>query len=160
MNVADSTVVSIHYTLTDDAGQVIDSSSGRDPLAYLHGAGNIVPGLEKALEGKAPGDRLDVVVQPEEGYGVRHEGLVQTLPRAVFQGIDTVEPGMQFTAQGPNGPMHVVVTNVAGDEVTIDGNHPLAGQTLNFAVEVVEVRAASDEERSHGHVHGPDGHHH
>lgn len=160
MNIADDTVVSIHYTLTDDAGQVIDTSSGREPLAYLHGAGNIVPGLEKALEGRAPGDKLDVVVKPEDGYGTRHEGLVQTLPRDVFRGVDTVEPGMQFTAQGPHGPMHVVVTNVAADEVTIDGNHPLAGQNLNFAVEVVDVRAASAEEREHGHVHGAGGHHH
>ena len=160
MNVADNHVVSIHYTLTGDDGVVIDSSRGREPLAYLHGAGNIVPGLEKKLTGRAPGDKLDVVVAPEEGYGVRHEGLVQTLPRTAFHGVDTIEPGMQFTAQGNRGPLEVTVTKVDADNVTIDGNHPLAGQALNFAVEIVDVREASKEELSHGHVHGAGGHHH
>jgi FKBP-type peptidyl-prolyl cis-trans isomerase SlyD len=160
MNIADNHVVSIHYTLTGDDGTVIDSSRGREPLAYLHGAGNIVPGLEKQLTGRAPGDKLDVVVTPEEGYGVRHEGLVQTLPRDAFHGVDTIEPGMQFTAQGNRGPLEVTVTKVDGETVTIDGNHPLAGQALNFAVEIVDVREASKEELSHGHVHGPGGHHH
>jgi FKBP-type peptidyl-prolyl cis-trans isomerase SlyD len=160
MQIADRTVVSIHYTLTDDAGSVIDSSEGREPLAYLHGSGNIVPGLENALTGRAPGDKLDVTVAPEEGYGAHHAGLVQVLPRSAFHGVDELEPGMQFTAQGNRGPLTVHITSIAGDEVTVDGNHPLAGKKLNFAVEIVDVRAASDEELAHGHVHGPGGHHH
>lgn len=160
MQIADNTVVSIHYTLTGDDGAVIDSSSGRDPLAYLHGAHNIVEGLENALTGRAAGDKLDVKVKPEEGYGVHHAGLVQTLPRSAFQGVDELEPGMQFGAQGPRGPMTVFITKVEGDDVTVDGNHPLAGKNLNFAIEIVAVRAASAEELSHGHVHGAGGHHH
>jgi FKBP-type peptidyl-prolyl cis-trans isomerase SlyD len=160
MQIADRTVVSIHYTLTDDSGSVIDSSEGREPLAYLHGGGNIVPGLENALTGRAPGDKLDVTVAPEEGYGVHHAGLVQVLPRDAFHGVDTLEPGMQFTAQGNRGPLTVHIASIDGDEVTVDGNHPLAGKALHFAVEIVDVRAASDEELAHGHVHGPGGHHH
>lgn len=157
MQIADHCVVSFHYTLTDDAGAVIDSSSGREPLAYLHGAGNIVPGLEEALGGRAAGDRFKVAVAPEEGYGVHHEGLVQQVPAAAFAGVDSIEVGMEFHAQGPQGPLAVTVTAVDGDTVTIDGNHPLAGKTLHFEIEVTSVRASTEEERMHGHVHGPGG---
>jgi FKBP-type peptidyl-prolyl cis-trans isomerase SlyD len=160
MQIATRTVASFHYTLTDDQGQVIDSSQGREPLAYLHGSGQIVPGLEKAMEGRSVGDKFNVDVAPEEGYGPRHAELQQDLPRAAFQGVDDIQPGMQFQGRGPQGPISVVVTKVEGDTVSIDGNHPLAGQTLHFAVEVTEVREASAEELQHGHVHGAGGHQH
>jgi FKBP-type peptidyl-prolyl cis-trans isomerase SlyD len=161
MQIAQDKVVLIHYTLTDDGGKVLDSSSGGDPLAYLHGQGNIIPGLEKALEGKQAGDKLNVRVEPAEGYGVRDDSLVQQVPRRAFGSVSKVEPGMQFHAQSAQGQMRVVtVTHVQGDMVTVDGNHPLAGEVLVFDVEVAEVRDATGEELEHGHVHGPGGHHH
>lgn len=160
MQIADRCVAYFHYTLTNDAGDVLDSSSGREPLPYLHGKGNIVPGLEKALAGKTVGDKLNVVVAPEEGYGPRIDSLVQVVPKAAFQGVDKLEPGMQFQAESNMGPVSVVVTAIEGDNVTVDGNHPLAGETLHFAVEITEVREASVEEVLHGHVHGVGGHHH
>ncbi|MEZ5465478.1 MAG: peptidylprolyl isomerase [Lysobacteraceae bacterium] len=159
MQIAERCVASFHYTLTDDAGAVIDSSEGRDPLAYLHGAGNIVPGLEKAMVGRAAGDQFKVTVAPEEGYGLRNEQLIQSVPREAFQGVDKIEPGMRFQAQTQNGPVNVEVTEVADATVTIDGNHPLAGKALHFDVTVAEVREASEEELSHGHVHGVGGAH-
>jgi FKBP-type peptidyl-prolyl cis-trans isomerase SlyD len=160
MQIAERTVASFNYTLTNDAGEIIDSSEGRSPLAYLHGAGNIVPGLEKEMAGRKAGDRFDVVVAPEEGYGQPNPMLVQTVPRDAFQGVDSIEVGMEFQAQTPQGPLSVVVSKVDADNVTVDGNHPLAGKTLHFAIEVTDVRDASAEELAHGHVHGPGGHHH
>ena len=160
MQIAERTVASFNYTLTNDAGEIIDSSEGRSPLAYLHGAGNIVPGLEKQMTGRKAGDRFDVVVAPEEGYGQPNPMLVQTVPREAFQGVDSIEVGMEFQAQTPQGPLSVVVSKVDADNVTVDGNHPLAGKTLHFAIEVTEVRDASEEELAHGHVHGVGGHHH
>jgi FKBP-type peptidyl-prolyl cis-trans isomerase SlyD len=161
MLIGSEKVVLIHYTLTDDSGQVLDSSSGRDPLAYLHGKGNIIPGLEKALEGKQAGDKLNVAVQPAEGYGERDERLVQDVPREAFENVDEVNPGMQFQAQNEQGQARIVtVTKVADDLITIDANHPLAGANLNFDVEVTEVREPTAEELEHGHVHGPGGHNH
>ena len=160
MKIAHEKVVSIHYTLTNQEGTVLDSSSGNEPLAYLHGFGNIIPGLENALEGKETGEKLSVTVEPEQGYGARDEQLVQAVPRSAFKGVEELAPGMQFQAQGPQGARLVVVTQVAQDVVTVDANHPLAGQTLHFEVEVSEVRAATAEEIEHGHVHGPHGHHH
>lgn len=161
MQIAQDKVVLIHYTLTNDGGEVLDSSSGNAPLAYLHGQGNIIPGLEKALEGKQAGDKLEVKVAPAEGYGERDDKLVQQVPRRAFGGVQNVQPGMQFHAQTSQGQTRVVtVKNVIGDMVTVDGNHPLAGEHLTFAVEVTEVRDATEEELSHGHVHGPGGHHH
>ena len=160
MNIAKDSVALFHYTLTNAKGEVLDSSSGGDPLAYLHGGGNIIPGLEKALEGKVAGDKLKVTVSPEEGYGKLDPTLVQQVPRRAFQGVADIQPGMSFTTQGPHGAMRVVVTKVLGDMVTIDGNHALAGETLNFDVEITEVRAATQEELDHGHVHGAGGHHH
>lgn len=160
MQIANDVVVSIEYTLTDDQGNVIDSSVGGEPLAYLHGAGNIIPGLEEALEGKAVGDSFKVTVQPSEGYGEKDEGLLQVVPRSMFRGVDQIEPGMQFHAQTDYGMQVITVAKVEGDNVTVDGNHPLAGQTLNFDVKVIEVRAASAEELEHGHVHGAGGHNH
>ncbi|WP_024325963.1 peptidylprolyl isomerase [Thioalkalivibrio sp. AKL19] len=160
MQVAQNAVVAIHYTLTNDAGEKIDSSEGREPLAYLHGQGQIVPGLEKELEGKAAGDKVQAKVSPEEGYGEKIDAMVQEIPMDAFQGVESVEPGMQFQAQTENGPLTVTVTKVEGDTATVDGNHPLAGETLNFDVEIVEVREASAEELEHGHAHGEGGHQH
>lgn len=160
MNIAKDSVALFHYTLTNVKGEVLDSSSGGEPLAYLHGGGNIIPGLEKALEGKTAGDKLKVTVSPEEGYGQLDPSLVQQVPRRAFQGVANIQPGMSFNTQGPHGPTRVVVTKVLGDMVTIDGNHALAGETLNFEVEITEVRVATQEELDHGHVHGAGGHHH
>jgi FKBP-type peptidyl-prolyl cis-trans isomerase SlyD len=160
MQIAPNTVAAFHYTLTDDQGQVLDSSEGREPLTYLHGTGQIVPGLEKAMEGRQAGDQFNVDVVPAEGYGERHDELMQEVPRAAFQGVEDIQPGMQFQGHGPQGAINVTVTKVENDMVYIDGNHPLAGQTLHFAIQVADVRAASAEELEHGHVHGAGGHHH
>ncbi|AJY51589.1 MULTISPECIES: peptidylprolyl isomerase [Halomonadaceae] len=157
MQIAQNSVVAFHYTLTNDAGEVLDSSEGREPLTYLHGAGNIIPGLEKELEGRAAGEKLNVSVSPEEGYGELQEQLMQEVPRDAFQGVESIEPGMQFQAQTQGGPLMVTVKKVEGDTVVVDGNHPLAGQQLNFDVEIAEVREASSEEVEHGHVHGEGG---
>ena len=152
--VGDNLVVSIHYHLTDDEGNVLDSSKDRDPLNYLHGAGNILPGLESALVGKVEGDSEQVRLEPEDGYGTVRDDLIQTIDRSAFQGVESVEVGMTFQAQGPNGAVqHIVVKDVEGDQVTIDANHPLAGVALNFEVEVVGIREATPEEIAHGHVH-------
>ena len=150
MEIAAERVVSFHYTLTDDAGAVIDRSPDDRPLSYLHGAGNIVPGLENALAGHAVGDQLTVDVEPELGYGVRHEGLVQSVPKQAFQGVDNVQLGMQFRAQTEGGSLLVTVVEVGDDEVRVDGNHPLAGKTLHFDVRIASVREATDEEKQNG----------
>ena len=161
MLIAANKAVSIDYTLTNDAGEVIDSSAGGAPLVYLQGAGNIIPGLEKALEGKAVGDELTVAVEPEDAYGEYAAELVSTLSRSMFEGVDELEVGMQFHASAPDGGMQIVtIRDIDGDDVTVDGNHPLAGQRLHFAVKVVNVRDASQEEVAHGHIHGEGGHHH
>jgi FKBP-type peptidyl-prolyl cis-trans isomerase SlyD len=160
MLITDRRVALIHYTLTNNSGEILDSSSGGEPLAYLHGKGNIIPGLEKALAGKQAGDKLRVTIPPEEGYGLPMEELVQTVPSSNFDGLPKIEVGMRFQADSSQGPMLVVVTKVEGDQVTVDGNHPLAGETLHFDVEVSSVRDASVEEVLHGHVHGAGGHHH
>lgn len=160
MLVADEKVVYIHYTLTSDAGEVLDSSSGQEPLAYIHGLGNIIPGLEKALLGKTTGDKLQVSIPPEEAYGLRDENLIQPVPKSAFHGVDEILPGMQFHTQTPEGGQLVTVIQVEGDSVILDANHPMAGLTLNFDVEITNVRDASSEEMAHGHVHGPGGHHH
>lgn len=152
--IGENSVVSMHYKLTDNDGNVIDSSEGMDPLTYLHGAGNIISGLEKALVGKVEKDALTVKVSPAEGYGEIVEELVEKVPKAAFQGVDTIEVGMSFEAQDPNGQMQrIVVKKVEGDMVIVDANHPLAGVELNFDVSIVSVREATEEEISHGHVH-------
>jgi FKBP-type peptidyl-prolyl cis-trans isomerase SlyD len=160
MQIAKNTVATIDYTLTDPSGQVIDTSKGRQPLAYLHGASNIIPGLESALEGRGAGESLAVTVPPEQGYGPRDPNLVQPVPRSNFQGISEIKPGMQFQAQTPDGARVVTVVNVDPQNVTVDANHPLAGVELKFDVKVVDVRPATPEEVTHGHVHGPNGHNH
>ncbi|ANF58421.1 FKBP-type peptidyl-prolyl cis-trans isomerase [Halotalea alkalilenta] len=160
MQIAQNSVVAFHYTLTNEAGEVLDSSEGREPLTYLQGAGNIIPGLERQLLGRQTGDKLTVKVEPAEGYGEIQPQLVQEVPRASFQGVDDIAAGMQFQAQTQGGPLLVTVTKVEGDTVTVDGNHPLAGEVLNFEVSIENVREASGEEVEHGHVHGEGGHHH
>jgi FKBP-type peptidyl-prolyl cis-trans isomerase SlyD len=160
MQIAPKSVAAFHYTLTDDQNQVIDSSAGRDPLTYLHGGGQIVPGREKQMEGRSAGDKFTAEVPPEEGYGVHHPELMQEVPREAFQGVEDIQPGMQFQGRGPQGEINVTVTKVENDKVFIDGNHPLAGKTLHFAIEVTDVREASAEELEHGHVHGAGGHQH
>lgn len=160
MNISNNSVASIHYTLTDGEGKVIDTSEGQEPLAYLHGAGNIIPGLEKALQGKTVGDKFTVNIPAAEAYGVRDDSMVQELPSNMFSGIDKIEEGMEFHAETEQGLQVVTVTKVEGDTVTIDGNHPLAGVDLTFDVEVAEVRDATKEELEHGHAHGAGGHHH
>jgi FKBP-type peptidyl-prolyl cis-trans isomerase SlyD len=159
--VAAGKVVGFHYTLHSDSGELIDSSDGHEPLFYIHGGGNIVTGLENALTGRKVGESLKVVVEPAEGYGERHEQGVQRVPRDAFPADLEIEVGLQFGAEGPNGEaVPVWVTAVAADAVTVDFNHPLAGQRLHFQVQLHSVRETTAEERSHGHVHGPGGHHH
>ncbi len=160
MQVAKHKVVVIDYTLTDDKGTVIDSSKGGEPLAYIQGMNNIIPGLENALAGKQAGDSLKVSVSPSEGYGERNDAMQQEVPREMFDGANDIQVGMQFHASDGEH-MHVVtVVGVTDTHVTVDGNHPLAGQALNFDVTVVEVRDPTQEEMEHGHVHGPGGHNH
>jgi FKBP-type peptidyl-prolyl cis-trans isomerase SlyD len=156
MQITKDKVASIHYTLRDGDGNILDTSSGREPLTYLQGAGNLIPGMEEGLEGKSIGDKFKLKVGPEKGYGVKDDTLVQKVPRAAF-GNQKIEKGMQF--QTNNGQV-VTVTETGLEAITVDGNHPLAGMELHFDVEVTEVRTATAEEISHGHVHGPDGHHH
>lgn len=151
MQVSENKVVSIRYTLKNDAGEVIDSSAGRAPLSYLHGVGNIIPGLEKALEGKTSGDHVDVSIAPEEAYGERNEALIQIVPRNAFESVEEIEPGMQFYAQTPAGRQILTIVEVQDDQVVVDGNHPLAGETLHFSVEITEVREATEEELAHPH---------
>lgn len=160
MTIAKDKVVSIDYTLTGDQGNVIDTSQGKEPLAYLHGAGNIIPGLETALEGKNQGDQVKVSIAPDDAYGPKDDRLIQQVPRTAFQGVEQVQAGMQFQANTQQGPRLITVVDVQGDQVTIDANHPLAGQTLHFDVNVVGIREATDDEKTHGHAHGAGGHHH
>lgn len=161
MLIADQHVVTIDYTLSNDAGEVIDSSAGAEPLVYLHGAGNIIAGLENALLGKQIDDEIEVSIEPEDAYGEYSAELITTLGREMFEGVDELQVGMQFHASAPDGGMQIVtIREIDGDDVIIDGNHPLAGQQLNFKVKVVGVRAASEEEIAHGHVHGEGGHQH
>jgi len=161
MKITENKIAFIHYTLTDDAGEVLDSSRESEPLAYLHGHGHLIPGLENELEGHEAGEKLKVSVAPEDGYGEIEKELIQVVPMDAFKGVDKVEAGMQFEAQTEEGGnQSITVIKVEGDNVTIDGNHPLAGMTLNFDVEITEVRDASAEELDHGHVHAPEGHHH
>ncbi len=160
MQIANDKIVEIAYTLTDDGGQVLDSSEGGPPLAYLHGSGSIIPGLEDALDGKVSGDQLQVTVQPADGYGERDESLVQEVARSDFRDIEDLSVGMQFRV--PTDGDYLVITVVEMDEqtVTVDGNHQLAGATLHFDVTIHDVRDATAEEIEHGHAHGAGGHEH
>lgn len=156
--ISQNTVVSMNYTLTDNAGNILDASQGQ-PLQYLQGHQNIIPGLEKALEGLKPGDQKKVTIQPAEGYGEHNPELVFGVPRDQF-GAQVPQAGMVVQLQSEEGMLMATIVSVDEQKVQLDANHPLAGQVLNFAVEIVDVRAASEEELTHGHPHGPGGHHH
>lgn len=159
--VADGMVVEIHYTLTDDKGEVLDSSIDSDPLPYLHGGDNIVPGLERAMNGRKIGDKFKADVSAEDGYGLPEGPGPQPVPRSSFPDDVEIVPGMQFGAEDPSGEfIPLWVTKVSKDKVFVDQNHPLAGVNLHFQVEVVSIRKATAEELEHGHPHGPDGHGH
>jgi FKBP-type peptidyl-prolyl cis-trans isomerase SlyD len=158
MLVAKDKVVAFDYTLKDDEGTILDSSEGGEPLRYIHGAGHIITGLESALEGKSSGDQLDVSLAAADAYGERDETLVLAVGRERLSEIDNLDIGVQFRAATSRGDRIFTVTAITGDQVTVDGNHPLAGQSLHFAVIVREVRDATREELDHGHVH--DGHVH
>ena len=160
MRVAKNKVVSIDYTLTADDGTVLDSSEGSEPLAYLHGVGGLIPGLENALEGKGVGDTFKVTVPPKDGYGELDAGLIQKVARKQFAGIDDLEVGMEFTVSGKGGPRMVRIVEIEGKDITIDGNHEMAGMTLHFDVAIRDIREATKEEKEHGHAHSPGGHHH
>lgn len=156
MTVTQDSVVSIHYTLKDNDGNILDSSSGRDPLNYIHGKGNLIPGMEEGIEGKSKGDQFELKVAPDKGYGVKNDKLIQKVPLKAF-GEQKVDAGMQFNTQ--NGQV-VTIVEVDKESATVDANHPLAGVDLNFSVEIISVRKATQEEIDHGHVHGPGGHKH
>ena len=159
MQIEKHKIVILDYTLKDDSDTVIDSTEGKGDFVYLHGTNNIIPGLEKALEGKTVGDELDVAVAPEQGYGQRNEEMVQVVSKSMFEGTDDMQVGMQFHTQSQEGhELMVTIMEVNGDDITIDGNHPLAGVQLNFSVKVVDIRDATAEEISHGH--GAGGHQH
>ncbi len=160
MQIANDKAVSFHYTLTNAAGEVLDSSAGGEALVYLHGSGNIISGLEAALVGKKVGDAFKVTIEPKDAYGEHQDDMIQVLERKMFEGIDELEVGMQFHADVSHGPGIVTIIEINGDEITIDGNHPLAGEALTFDVEVTDIRDASPEEIAHGHIHGAGGHHH
>ena len=160
MDITADRVVTIHYTLKDDKGTVLDSSAGGEPLAYIQGHGNLIAGLEKALEGKSGGHTLAVSIAPADGYGIRDEALIQRVPRRSLHSAGEIRKGMQFQARTDNGMRMFTVTAVVGDMVALDGNHPLADKSLHFDVQVIDVREATAEEMEHGHVHGPGGHHH
>jgi len=161
MLIAENTVVSFHYRVSDDeSSELIDSSENSEPMSYLHGARNIIIGLEKALEGKQAGDDVEVTVEAAEAYGERSEDRVHKVPREALSDIERVEPGVTVVANTEQGQLNLVIVDVAEDEVTLDANHPLAGKRLKFNVSNETGREASEEELAHGHVHGPGGHHH
>lgn len=154
MKIAKHSVVSIHYELTNDSGETLDSSEGQGPLTYLHGTGSLIPGLERELEGKQVGDELTAVITPGDGYGEQDDTLIRDIPRSAFGDVEDLSPGMQFQGGGEGEAPHVfTVTKITSDQVTVDGNHPLADMTLNFDVSIESIRDATPEELDHGHVH-------
>jgi FKBP-type peptidyl-prolyl cis-trans isomerase SlyD len=154
MQVEKNKVVEIDYTLKDDNGDVLDSSQGGEPLSYIQGIGNLIPGVENALEGKSSGERVEITVPPETGYGVRDESLLLTIEREKLAEVEDLKEGLRFRMDSPDGPMIFTVVRIDEREVLVDGNHPLAGMTLNFDITVQSVREATTEELEHGHVHG------
>jgi len=160
MKITTGSVVLFDYTLTDDDKEIIDTSKGGEPLAYIHGEGQIVKGLEKAMEGKQAGDSFKVSVAPEEAYGLHDPENISVVPADQIEGGEELEEGMQLHTEGEFGEQTVIITKIEGNDVTIDGNHPLADMTLHFDVTIREVRDATKEELDHGHVHGEGGHHH
>ena len=162
MTITENKVVLMHYTLKDNSGEVLDSSEGKEPLAFIQGIGNIIIGLEEELEGKAVGDKISATVAPEKGYGIRSEENVHVVPLSGFQadGEEKLVEGMQVRVETNEGVSIADVAKIDGEEVTLDLNHPLADETLHFDVEVVDIREATKDELDHGHAHGPGGHHH
>ncbi len=160
MNIQQNSVVTFHYRLTTDENEFIEDSTGGEPLVYLHGYGNLISGMEKALEGKSVNESFSVTIPPEDAYGENLDDLVQIVPIDAFEGVDELAVGLRFTATTDQGDVPVVIRAITEEKVTVDGNHPLAGKTLNFSVEIKEIREASAEEIEHGHVHGAGGHHH
>lgn len=160
MQISKNSVVTLNYTLKNDQGEILDQSQDGSFL-YMHGAGGIIPGLEGHLEGKSTGDAFSTRIEPADGYGERDDSMMQVVPRDMFDKEHPIEEGTQFHAESPEGDMlTVTVTKIEGDDITVDGNHPLAGIALNFDVKIADIREASAEEIEHGHVHGPGGHHH
>ncbi|WP_029407656.1 peptidylprolyl isomerase [Thiomicrorhabdus sp. Milos-T2] len=160
MKIENDKVVQIKYTLTDAQGNLLDAS-GDEPLAYLHGNHNLIPGLEAELSNKQAGDKFVVTIPAEEAYGEKQNHLIQDgVPKEMFQGVDNIEVGMRFEAQSEQGFHSVVITEINDETVTVDGNHEMAGMDLTFDIEVIDVRDATEEEISHGHAHGTGGHHH
>jgi FKBP-type peptidyl-prolyl cis-trans isomerase SlyD len=153
-------VVTFHYTLKNAAGEQMETSRDKEPMAYLHGANNIITGLEKAMEGRAIKDEFSVTVEPEEAYGLRNENNVQRISLKRLRGVGKISPGQILNLQTNNGQVQVTVLKVGKFNVDVDANHPLAGQSLTFDVEITDIRDASEEELTHRHVHGPGGHHH
>jgi FKBP-type peptidyl-prolyl cis-trans isomerase SlyD len=160
MQIAKNKVVSIDYTLTDSKGEVLDSSSKGHPLQFIQGMGHLIPGLEKALEGKAAGDAIKAQIPAVDAYGARDEELMQIIPKENFADIPDLKVGMELEAESDDGVRVITVMGIEGDRVVVDGNHPLAGMDLTFDVTIVGVREATPDELGHGHVHGPGGHHH
>lgn len=154
MKIEKNKVVSINYTLKNNDGEVLDSSDGKEPLAYLHGQGNLIPGLESELEGKTEGETFKTEISPADAYGEYNDALIADVPKDRFQGVEDISEGMEFQAQTSDGGSQIVrVTEVGDDSVKVDANHPLAGETLHFDVTVAGVREATKEEIDHGHVH-------
>lgn len=160
MLAAKNTVVSFHYDLSDEHGQALESNRTAEPMAYLHSANNIIKGLESALDGKAAGDTLEVTLAPDQAYGEHQQELVQRMPLKHFKKFGKLKPGMQLQLPTEQGPRAVVVIKVGRFMVDLDANHPMAGKTLTFKVEITDVREATMEEKQHGHAHGAGGHQH
>lgn len=159
MKVERGRVVRLHYTIRDESGATLESSRGGTPLLYLHGSGQLLTALESRIDGFSAGDVATVTVAPSEAYGERDpRGLIRA-PRSTFPDDLDLEPGIEVQAETPEGPLSFLVVEIDGDDVVLDANHPMAGKTLTFDVEVLEVRAATEDEMAHGHVHGPGGHH-
>ncbi len=161
MIVEKNKVVSIEYSLKNSSGELIDTSDGSGPFSFIHGIGSVIPGLEKALEGKKEGESFQIIIPPEDAYGNRDDSLMQTIPRNQFaEDVGEITPGMKFQAQTEHGVQIITVANVQGDDITIDVNHPLAGETLSFDVKILDIREATEEELAHGHAHGAHSHPH
>ena len=157
MKIAPNKVVVLHYAVSDSEGTLIDSSYDHSPLSIIHGSGYLIPGLESALVDHEVGDKFEVAVAADNAYGERHDGFVQTVPKAMFESIEDLDVGTQLRATTDEGEQTVIVIDVTDDEITVDGNHPLAGIDLQFDVEILEIRDATEEELAHGHVHSEGG---
>ena len=160
MKIQKHTVVTLNYTLKNSEGEIMDTSEGREPLVYLHGVGGLIPGLEAELEGKEIGNSFSTVIAPEDAYGKRSDDLLHVVPKSGFQGDEEMQVGMRVQLETEQGPAIATISKIEGENVTLDLNHPLADMELHFSIDVLDLRDASADEISHGHVHGPGGHHH